>query len=1310
MGASSWVAVGGNSGVADPNNASPQETELWICGGGKWAARNILVGGANSSTDYSGRLVITNGIFGSGISSGKTAQSPVSILIHNVVNLYNGSLLVAGGSDPVALNVSNQFNVAHMAGGNFSAVFDGNASLQMLNSGGYISIGVGANSTGTLELRNGATASTKGNFTVCAGNDSTGTFKMSGGTLTVGKAVYLGGAGSEDSGRSNTNAKFIMTGGTATSTEHTEIGNFTGSTTGGYALLSLSGGARYTSKKHLFMGAANGKLVDQTWIAVTNATMTVNWHAYINGGNGGIALGNGAVFSVGGDHGITTAYGGRGYAGVGGDFTITIGAGSVLQTQFFKYDEASKGNNQNVAIAFEGGTLRAAVDAAQFIPKNDKLTVTVNSNGGIINTNGKSVTIPANITAAGGAASGDLKVTGSGIVTFTGSLAFGGAIDKSPETSLKLSVNSAASLFGADGGGLRLASDAAAGTVLFTYSEAPESEPDAAMLLAIKNGLSYADAAKEAATPARFAFKAVYDSTTMQVKLADDSVWVVGASGLPLDDSVVKRRSTWYATTGDATLKSTSDWVLAENPANIPPHDSAASDKTKASENATWKESEWVQGQTVASLTIADGATLTVDTSHYAPDGTTGAAGHVATFEGQVAGGADTAVAVAGDGTLYWEARPSKFSGTIKVASASTLRLAGCAYGFKWIAGFELDGTLVIDPIRKPVSVNATPVFGVGAKIRLDGEFDGTTLGKFVLMTWKESGAAATIPSGLLDASNLGAAGALSVETAPDGVSKQLVLRVGDYEANAKPIRILCIGDSITQGRGSSPACDAKSQYRTTIAAYLAARGYRPQMVGHWKLTTEDAAGVTQPEEWLWHSGVSGDAIRAGRRISGSTSYYSGGAQDNLHLYLDAAGYPDVITVLIGTNDCGIQNTIGETVGPWLTNFVTKVATERPGAKIVAGTIIDRAANSTTSSRTRVVSKTLRDAFNAGDMPPNVSLVDFCWEFKATLYEHIEPDGTHPQWNGHAKMAKMFADKIAEQLPFASFAPAADPTVTDEPQSPLGAANVAELAAWRSGFKHVYTIDFAATNAFFRNAANAPYTWKAPDVSAGSQIVKVGYYMELVRKGTNRRRWVWVDMDAAGKTLGDVDFPWDAETFRQEAVTKLHVKSNDFSIHEVAPSDDTVCGIVEATPFNYSANADGTFSAGGVAVKDVLDNTGWVDKHGTGGNKDGNGGFGSMQVHRVFTPGQKSAAGFWQDAETLFAWNRWGRNYSEQGDDVGIGPFFNHASGSRDNTADYTASADSNGSMYEKTGAAAYSVRRFEIWVVRRHGVMLLVR
>ena len=528
--------------------------------GGSYTGNNIHMGNLNQPADYRAYVTVSG------------VDSAVTLIATNNINLLKGSLTIAGENSVVTgKNISvgriedkarpgAEFNV-YMRGGAVLAaedtlflggwynsgqlgtgkIFAENSSISSAKQihiagyggvgemhvtnctvkvaqGGNLHVGRADDSTGVYDM-NGGTLDVGNNFVVCAGNDSTGTFKMSGGTLTVGNAVYLGGAGSGNSGRKDTKAKFIMTGGTATSASNTEIGNFTGSTTGGYALLSLSGRASYTARSNLQMGAANGRLEDQTWLAVTNGTMTVSGAVYINGGIGGIALGDGAHFTVTHDNGICTADGGRGYAQVGGDFAITIGAGSVLQTKKFQYDRSSRAKNQDVAIAFEGGTLRAGADAAQFIPAKDRLTVTVNSNGGIIDTNGKSVTIPANIAAAGGAASGDLKVTGSGTVTLTGSLAFGGAIDKSPETSLKLSGNSAVSLFGADGGGLRLASDAAAGTVLFTYSEAPESEPDAAMLLAIRNGLSYADAAKEAATPAKRAFRAVYDATAMQVKL-----------------------------------------------------------------------------------------------------------------------------------------------------------------------------------------------------------------------------------------------------------------------------------------------------------------------------------------------------------------------------------------------------------------------------------------------------------------------------------------------------------------------------------------------------------------------------------------------------------------------------------------------------------------------------------------------------------------------------------------------------------------------------------------------------------------------
>ena len=79
--------------------------------------------------------------------------------------------------------------------------------------------------------------------------------------------------------------------------------------------------------------------------------------------------------------------------------------------------------------------------------------------------------------------------------------------------------------------------------------------------------------------------------------------------------------------------------------------------------------------------------------------------------------------------------------------------------------------------------------------------------------------------------------------------------------------------------------------------------------------------------------------------------------------------------------------------------------------------------------------------------------------------------------------------------------------------------------------------------------------------------------MELVRKGTSRHRWLWVDFDATGKTLDEIDFPWTGANV-DLVVTNLHVFSNDGSLHNVAANDDTVRGTIEGTHFNYSVGDD----------------------------------------------------------------------------------------------------------------------------------------
>lgn len=1452
---------------------------------------------------------------------------------------------------------------------------------------GYWYIG-NAGFTGNVTAESGVTMSATKSIDMVNGS-----LKLNGATMTSNGTVLIGGHGNGNKGAANTHAVIEMNGGTASSSSNTEIGNFYGSTTGGSALLSVSGGAKYTCKVNLHLGAGSGCIEnDQSWLTVEgeNSEVTVESAIYINGSKGGITIRNKGLLNVKGDseHNVDIALADGSRSTAGGDFAITLGDDGTLATPGFKFRDRTL-SPQQVKLAFEGGTLKANADNTAFIPKHDQLKVTVNAAGGIIDSNGKTIAIPANITKADGVATpGDITVKGGGNVKFSGTLAcgvkaFSGTVldigstatveslldndalkitavvssdsnpvtddvfanytdaaasmptaeqiatipitfedgtDASEEYALEASgtsvlwknisaptwtgaadgnfsnaanwkngnkpVNGSPVYFAAtspvtarnDIEGLSVSqiifAEGSAGAtiagntievtgsvvnnsgaaqtisapVVFT-GDITTTMADAASTVNYAGGVTGAKIAASSAdervlrgdytltgedvwpadangysqqtTPSNGEKWTLKSGSTLRIKKANlknftiesgataiaetachrqqsyyervnpssnykyynllteanhgtykigvletagnleiypayseenysggvtivdklnfgssakfgsmstqafylspghrtasgwagdgAGVWAIGAGGLVLKAPAMAQ-TIWYRMRGDVTLKSIADWTLYENPSNLPPYEVGGEDTSKCSTLNTWRTKAWVENQTVASLSIDNGATLIIDTSHFATDGETGVAGHTVTFEGQVAGDATAKVAVAGDGTLVWDARAAKFTGAISVANGSTLKLAGCAYGFKEIAGFELYGSLVIDPIRKPVSVNATPVFGSGAKIRLDAGFDGTTLGKFILMTWTESEdgeggtVAATIPAGLLDASNLGAAGTLSVETAPDGASKQLVLRVGDYEADAKAIRILCIGDSITQGVSGRNDYDDESQYRTTIAALLAARGYKPQMLGHWKLHDKDSAGVLQPEEWTWHSGVSGDSIIAS--INGTTC--TGGALDNLHLYLDVAGYPDVVTVLIGTNDMGQQGKTTEVVYPTWTKLLHTIARERPDAKIVAGTILDRAASTDVTGKTRAFNELAKAETG---LPATVSLVDTAEAVPATLYVNfIGGDGTHPQWNGLYKLGKAFADGITAACPLATFAPTTDTTVTDGAQTATGAAGQTDLEAYIAAgdgvnpFVHAYTIDIAEKNGIARDGT-PPYTWTA-GISSTRRVTKVGYYMELVRKGTNRRRWVWVDMDAEGSTLDGVDFPWNATASRQAAASKLHIKSNDFGIHDVAPGDNTVYGIIEATPFNYSVN-NGSLNVGGVSVKDVLNNTGWVDSLGTSG------GFGCFQVHRVFTAAQKESAGFWHDAETLFAWNRWGSTSGSVGDDIGIGPFFNHATGTRSNTADYTGSADTGaaGSMYDKTGAGAYSVRRLEIWVVQKpNGARIMIR
>ena len=612
------------------------------------------------------------------------------------------------------------------------------------------------------------------------------------------------------------------------------------------------------------------------------------------------------------------------------------------------------------------------------------------------------------------------------------------------------------------------------------------------------------------------------------------------------------------------------------------------------------------------------------------------------------------------------------------------------------------NATVLLDPVATPIYVWGTDegslTIGEGVKFKLMPNYANMTLGRVVLMTYFDGAALPANLNTLLDPASIasGAVYAITSEDAPDpaGGRKQIVLTVGDYANNAKEIRLTCIGDSITQGTNPTIAGTAYSsfiaQYRTSIAARLAANGYRPKMLGIWKYGGKDAANVSQPEDWIWHSGISGDRIKTGGT--------RGGVRDNLHVYLDVAGKVDALTLLIGTNDLGAGDTAEETYVAY-TNLVFDIARQRPATKIIGSTILDRnGAESENHAKVVAFNALLAADYAANRLPANYVMLDLFAEVPLTSGAHgnFSDDLLHPSWIGHSAIAECFAAGITNALPFASYAGPIEDEATDAPQSALGVAGIAAtadgtgLAAYTNGMVHVFTIDAASSNN--QLYGTSPYTATNTTTALNRPVTKAGYFMELVRKGTSRHRWVWVDFDATGKTLDEIDFPWTGANV-DLVVTNLHVFSNDGSLHNVAANDDTVRGAIEGTHFNYSVGDDNE------NVPADLNGYGWND---TLGSSNGYGGF---QAHRIFNEGEH-----WNGGEVLFAWNAWGSSNTAVNDELGIGTFFySQALGGDGNSADYTFTKGATSGAADTITAAGYQVVHFEIWATfdgePRHGV-----
>ncbi len=573
------------------------------------------------------------------------------------------------------------------------------------------------------------------------------------------------------------------------------------------------------------------------------------------------------------------------------------------------------------------------------------------------------------------------------------------------------------------------------------------------------------------------------------------------------------------------------------------------------------------------------------------------------------------------------------------------------------------EAKLILDPTKTPVKLGAAPTFAEGAKLALSAAYKDCALGKFTLLTWT---GAAIETEDIFDAESVGGACTLTCVDAPEDGKKQLVLTVGDY-ANAKKIKVMPLGDSITEGTNLGQNF-ARPNYRIPLMQKLAANGFNVEALGYQKSCNADSAGVQANPEYEWHCGMSGQMCR---------TQGAAGWEDSIDVALDMAGEPDIVTFKIGTNDLrgGVQDP--EVLFEAWTNVIWKILKARPATRVICGSVID-ARDDQTYNTTKVVefNAKIADFIANGDFPGGrvyfANLNAACPPRDANGNDNGNlADALHPSWIGHDKMSDCWLVKIKEVMAI-PFTPEKSITYTT---TTAIEDNIPQ--EYRNGFVKLATYTPTATKKHTSGTALTAddYDYYATD-RVEEVFTKVGYYVVLKRKDTalvdyhDHVRFLWVDMAAFGDgTLADFGVPTVKKN--QQIVEELHVYSNDTGIRKVEPTDDGAKGFVEFWPFSYGTTAS---DVEGAPAK--LYGYDWNDLCSDSGV------YGSMQVHRVFEQGES-----WNAGEVLFAYNRWTSNNNNE---IGIGSFAQKMSST---TIDYTMTAG-----LEKVNAAAYEVMSIEIW------------
>lgn len=236
--------------------------------------------------------------------------------------------------------------------------------------------------------------------------------------------------------------------------------------------------------------------------------------------------------------------------------------------------------------------------------------------------------------------------------------------------------------------------------------------------------------------------------------------------------------------------------------------------------------------------------------------------------------------------------------------------------------------------------------------------------------------------------------------TLPSGVTGVLVQTSNSLSLNvitapapvvvSPPVNIMPLGDSITFG---VPALAAPGGYRAPLIALLTNANYQVNYVG--------TARGNPPSDGLnvWHEGHSGG------RLAGVTALMAG--------VFDEVDEPDIILLMLGTNDYGAGQSAGATNR--LNLLITELATRRPNSKIIVTPLTLRTDNSALWSQ-------IQSEYNAhipnivaahASAGRQVYLANVNVGFDASC---LSADGLHPNVKGYSVMATNWFSAITNVI------------------------------------------------------------------------------------------------------------------------------------------------------------------------------------------------------------------------------------------------------------------------------------------------------